>query len=281
MKVSGFTIIRNAVRFDFPVVEAISSILPIVDDFIVNAGYSDDGTLEIIRSIKSDKIRIIESVWDDSMKKDGLLFSEETNRALAHCTGDWAFYLQADEVVHEQDHERILKALRDNLNNLEVLGFTFRYLHFYGDYYSINPWFYHRAVRIIRNNGEVNSCGDAVGFCLKSDGGYLQSKHRNRLRPSGATIYHYGWVKEPKVLMEKFRYQIARHHGDNPSHQEERLLKHKEFEFPDYEIMKEFRGTHPDVMSERMGLTGPLRPRVNRWLNLRFYKAVLKRGFRG
>ena len=103
MKVSGFSICRNAVKFDYPVVEAIRSALPIVDEFVVNVGRSDDGTLDLIRSIGSDKIRIVETVWDDSMKKDGLLFSHETNKALARCSGDWALYLQADEVLHEQD----------------------------------------------------------------------------------------------------------------------------------------------------------------------------------
>ena len=134
------------------------------------------------------------------MTKDGLLFSKETNVALAHCTGDWAFYLQADEVVHEQEYDVMNRALRDHLHNRYILGFTFRYLHFYGDYWSLNPWFYHRAVRMIRNNESVESCGDAVGFCLKADGGYLQSRHQDRVKPSGAHIFHYGWVRSGDVL---------------------------------------------------------------------------------
>ncbi len=215
------------------------------------------------------------------MTKDGLLFSKETNIALSHCTGDWALYLQADEVLHEGDYGRIQAVLRRELSNQQVLGFTFRYLHFYGDYWSVNPWAYHRAVRIIRNTGAVVSCGDAVGFCLKEDGGYLQSQHRERVRESGATIYHYGWVKPGKVLLEKFRYQVARHHGDNPPAEQAQRLSQETFEFPDYSIMKEFRGTHPAVMKERVDRAIRLKTRYNRWLNLRFYEAVLKKGFRG
>jgi glycosyltransferase involved in cell wall biosynthesis len=281
MKISGFTICRNAVKYDFPIVEVIRSALPLVDEFVVNVGQSDDGTLELIRSIGSEKVRIVESVWDDRMQKDGLLFSRETNVALARCTGDWALYLQADEVLHEAEHGTVRSALREHVDNPAVLGFTFRYLHFYGDYRSCNPWFYHRAVRIIRNDGQVESYGDAVGFCLKADQGYLQSVHKDRVKPSGATIYHYGWVKPPRVLLEKFRYQIARHHGDQPGAEQARMLAKDAYDFEEYDIMKNFYGRHPAVMQERIDRYPALKPWRNRWLRPAFYRAVLKRGFRG
>lgn len=281
MKVSAFTICRNAKSFDYPIVEVIRSALPIVDEFVVNVGQSPDGTLDLIRSIGSDKIRIVESVWDDSMKKDGLLFSHETNKALARCTGDWALYLQADEVLHEADYDVIRRSLRDHLGDPAVLGFTFRYHHFYGDYVTLNPWFYHRAVRIIRNDGQVESCGDAVGFWLKADQGWLQSVHKDRLRPSGATIYHYGWVKPPRVLLEKFRYQVARHHGDNPGEEQAKMLAQDAYEFEEYDLMKNFTGRHPAVMAARVSRYPVLKPGRNRWLSPAFYRAVIQRGFRG
>ena len=281
MKVSGFSICRNAVKFDYPIVEAIRSALPVIDEFVVNVGQSNDGTVELIRSIGSEKVRIVESEWDDSMKKDGLLFSHETNKALARCSGDWALYLQADEVLHEQDYEPLVRNFRDHVSNPSVLGFTFRYLHFYGDYRSCNPWFYHRAVRAIRNDGQVESCGDAVGFWLKADQGYLQSVHRERVRPSGATMYHYGWVKPSRVLLEKFRYQVARHHGDQPGKEQAALLAKDAYDFDEYDIMKTFSGTHPAVMTERVRQYPILDPKRNRWLEPAFYRAVLKRGFRG
>jgi glycosyltransferase involved in cell wall biosynthesis len=281
MKVSAFSICRNAVKFDYPIVEVIRSGLPIVDEFIVNVGQSDDGTLELIRSIGSDKVRIVESFWDDNMKKDGLLFSVETNKALARCTGDWALYLQADEVLHEAEYETIRRAMRDQLSDPAVLGLTFRYLHFYGDYYSLNPWFYHRAVRIIRNDGQVESFGDAVGFCLKADQSYLQTAHKDRLRPSGATIYHYGWARPPRALLDKFRYQIARHQGDQLSAELAAMLAKEAYEFEEYDIMKNFTGTHPAVMHERVNRLPKLKPRRNRWLEPAFYRAIAKKGFRG
>jgi len=281
MKVSGFTFCRNAVRYDYPVVESIRSILPIVDEFIVNVGRCEDGTLELIRSIGDPKIRIVESVWDEALRKDGLIYSQQTNIALAQCTCDWAFYLQADEVIHEDDLPLIVEAMRTYHRMLEVKGLVFRYLHFVGDYWSTNPWFYHRAVRIIRNNGEVESCGDAVGFHLKATKQYLQSGPREWLVPSGARVFHYGWVKDPKTMLAKVQEQTKVFHGDAPSPSKAKLDTQDIFEFGDYEILKEFRDSHPLVMRARVAAGKRLLPRRNRWLKPAFYLAVLKRGFRG
>ncbi len=245
MKISGFTFCRNAIKYDYPIVESIQSILPIVDEFIVNIGNSEDETLKLIQSIGDPKIRIIESVWDESLKKDGLIFSQQTNIALRQCTGDWAFYLQADEVVHEDDLPGLVQTMEKALPKRDLLGLSFRYLHFYGDYYSINPWFYRRAVRIIRNNGEVESFGDAVGFCIKSTNEFLHPKDNRRCLPSGARIFHYSYVKNPRVLVEKVRYQASRHHGDEIPEDQARKLEKDRYEFDQYDILKEFKGSHP------------------------------------
>ncbi len=281
MKISGFTFVRNAVKYDYPVVESIRSVLPICDEFIVNVGRCEDGTQELIRSIGDPKIRIVESVWDESLRKDGLIYSQQTNIALAQCTGDWACYVQADEVVHEDDLPIIQEALRRHLADKRVKGLLFRYLHFVADYWSTTPWFYHKAVRIIRNNGEVESCGDAVGFHFKPTQQYLQSGPKEWLMPSGARIFHYGWVKEPKVMLEKVKEQISRHHGDTPPAEQAHLYRQEQFQYEDYAVLKEFRGSHPAVMRDRIESAKRWAPRRNRWLNWRFYREVLRRGFRG
>jgi hypothetical protein len=281
MKVSGFTFCRNAVRYDYPVVESIRSILPIVDEFVVNVGRCDDGTLGLIRSIADPKLHIVESVWDETLQKDGLIYSQQTNIALSHCTGHWAFYLQADEVVHEDDLPRVMEAMRVNYQKPQVLGLIFRFLHFVADYWSTNPWFYHKAVRIIRNDGQVASCGDAVGFCHKADGCYLQSGPREWLAPAGTRIFHYGWVKDPKTLLAKKREQIRAHHGDAPPPSDAKLCAQETFEFEDYPILRQFHGSHPGVMQARIASAPGLARGRNRWLKWRFYREVMRRGFRG
>jgi glycosyltransferase involved in cell wall biosynthesis len=281
MNVSGFTFCRNAVKYDYPLVESIRSVLPVCDEFIVNVGRCEDGTLELIRSIRDPKIKIVESVWDESLRKDGLIYSQQTNIALAQCTGDWAFYIQADEVVHEDDLPRIQEAMRRHRGNPAVKGLVFRYLHFIADYWSTNPWFYHRAVRIIRNNGEMESCGDAVGFHLKATHQYLQSGPKEWLAYSGARMFHYGWVKDPKTMLEKKREQAAVYHGANIPASAAQELAGETFRFDDYGILREFCDSHPAVMNERISAARRWGRRRNRWLNWRFYREVTRRGFRG
>jgi hypothetical protein len=281
MKISGFTFCRNAVKYDYPIVESIKSILPIVDEYVVNVGKSEDNTLKLIESIGDPRIRVVESVWDESIRKGGLIFSQQTNIALQHCVGDWAIYLQADEVIHENDLPGLIRKMKEALPASNILGLSFRYLHFYGDYYTINPWFYRRAVRIIRNNGDIESFGDAVGFCNKKTNEFIRPKDSHRCVSSGARIFHYGYVKDSKVLIEKVRYQASRHHGDTIPEDRARKLEKERYEFDEYDILKNFRGAHPRVMDQRVRDARPLKPGRNRWLNPAFYKYVLQHGFKG
>lgn len=279
MKVSGFTFIRNAVQYDFPIVEVITSALPIVDEFIVNVGRSEDRTLELIRSIGSPKIKIFETVWDDSLKVDGKIFGIQQDLALSHCTGDWALLLQADEVLHEDDLPAIEQAMRDHLPNPNTLGLVFRMRHFKGDYWSLDPWMYRKATRIVRRAAKIHSTTDCCDFVAEGIPGMIKSGPHGAL--IDARIFHYGWVKDPKVLREKLRFQISRHDGERWSQatiDEQAMIRS---EYPTYDILKEFRGTHPKVMEGRIKAARRLRPRLNRWLNPRFYQEVLRHGFKG
>jgi len=210
-----------------------------------------------------------------------LIYAQQTNIAWSHCTGDWAFYIQADEVVHEDDLPVIQEAMRRQLGNPEVKGLLFRYLHFIADYWSTNPWFYHKAVRIIRNNGEAESCGDAVGFRLKATEQYLQSGPKKNIPYSGARIFHYGWVKDPETLLAKKKEQAQKYHGDSLPPDQAKQLAQATFQFEDYAMLKEFSGSHPAVMADRLRSSRRWAARCNRWLNLQFYREVLRRGFRG
>src|SRR5258708_3517222 len=103
MKISGFTVIRNAELMGYPVLESIRSALPLVDEFVVGVGQSDDRTKELIASLQDPKIRMFDSLWDTAKTKGGLMLSEKTNEALLRCENEWCVYLQADEVLNERD----------------------------------------------------------------------------------------------------------------------------------------------------------------------------------
>ncbi len=259
MKVSGFTIIRNALTYDFPVVESIQSILPLCDEVVVSVGNSTDNTLELIKSISSPKIKIIESIWDDSLRKGGLLLAKETNKALDAVSpdSDWAVYIQADEVIHENNIPLIREVMQKWKDNKMIDGLLFNYLHFYGSYSFLEDsrlW-YRKEIRIIRNDRHIRSFRDAQGFrkyaqLSPTDDELLNGGRKLRVKHSGATIFHYGWVKHPLIQQTKrSAFYKLWHEKDSV---EKNLTQQEEYDYSVVCALKKFEGTHPDVMYERV-----------------------------
>jgi len=247
MKISGFTIIRNAIINDYPAVEAISSILPVVDEMIVSIGKSDDDTEGLIRSIDSSKIKIVHSEWDLSKLPGGKVMAIETDKAFKQISPEstWAFYIQCDEVVHEQYHAAIIKACNDYKDQSELLGLVFNYVHFYGtyDYYGNSRQWYNKEIRIIRNDFRISSYRDAQGFRI--DGKRLPCKLID------ASIYHYGWVKNPAFMDHKLRNLSKNWMGNEMKKRIDSI--EGVFNYQDYDSMEIFKGTHPQVMEKRIG----------------------------
>jgi len=248
MKVTGFTFIRNAVKFDYPVVEAIKSILPVCNDFVVAAGRSEDNTFDLIRAIDEQKIKIVKTIWDDSaeMKKGGKVFAVETDKAFRAIpeSSDWAFYIQGDEVIHEKYLDNIYSAMERFKNNDMVDGLLFKYLHFYGsyDYVGISPHWYTHEIRVVRNNKSIYSYRDAQGF-RKGENKKLNVK------PVDAYVYHYGWVKEPVTMKKKVENSYTFYNDKKIS---DRKFANEMFDFSSIDALSKFTGTHPQVMKDRI-----------------------------
>jgi len=249
MKVGGFTFIRNAVINDYPVVEAITSILPVCDEFIVAIGNCDDETESLINAINSPKIKIINTIWDDSLREGGVVFAKQTDIAFNGLSPDvdWAFYIQGDECVHEKYLPLIKKEMEDNLNNSEVEGLLFKYLHFYGSYnfYGHSRRWYRHEIRILRNNKAIHSYRDAQGF--RWDGRKINVKLID------AFIYHYGWVKPPAGLKHKLRNFNQFYHNDEWLQQN--IPETFEFDYKNADRLIPFSGSHPEVMQKRIAAT--------------------------
>ena len=250
MKISGFTFVKDAVKFCFPIIESIQSMLPICDEVIVNVGLPDtDGTLKLIKkNIKSKKLIITTTKWDPLFKVKGRILAQQTNIALYQCTGDWCLYLQADEVLHEKDYDNIIKCMKDNLDNERIEGLIFNYTHFFGSYKTyVNAYhWYQREIRIVRNHIGVTSWRSAQSFRL--DGRKLHVKQC----PAG--IFHYGWVRPPEAMIAKRQYHDSLHHG-NKVYTTEKKKYDIYFEFInqiDPFFIGEYKGTHPSVMSKKI-----------------------------
>jgi hypothetical protein len=252
MKVSGFTFVRNAVKYDYPIVESIRSLLPLVDEYIVCVGNSEDTTLQLIESIQSPKIKIVHSVWDDQLREGGKILAVETNKAKEAVSkdSDWLFYLQGDECIHEKDYETIQKAMQEFQHDQAVEGLLFRYLHFYGNYKYIGDsrkWYSHE-IRVIRNNPDIFSWRDAQGFRKKSE--------KLHVKPVDAFIYHYGWVKNPQLQKAKqMDFGKLWSNNDDIIKKHQAYLESQQNGFSyekEVDSLKLFSGTHPHVMKNKI-----------------------------
>ncbi|MEP6674970.1 MAG: glycosyltransferase family 2 protein [Ferruginibacter sp.] len=267
MKISGFTFVRNAIKLDYPVTQSIRSILPIVDEFIVLVGNSSDETLALIRSIDSPKIKIVESVWDESLKTGGRVLAAETDKAFAQVSADsdWAFYLQGDEVVHEKYLDEIVKSAHRYLNDFKVEGLLFKYEHFYGtyDYVGDSRKWYNREIRMIRNDQSIKSYLDAQGF--------RKDERKLNVKLIEAYIYHYGWVKHPHAQQVKIATVGTLWGGQGTPTADDAF-----FDYMNHaDSLKKFMGTHPAVMQQRIdqqNWTIPFDPRKK---NMSFKKRLL------
>ncbi len=247
MKVSGFTFIRNAVQYDYPIVEAINSILPLCDELVVAIGKCEDGTLQLIRSIASQKIKVIHTIWDDSLREGGRVLAIETDKAFEAIAedSDWAFYIQGDEVLHEQ----YISVIRENMfrykDDFSVEGLLFHYLHFYGsyDYVGESSRWYRHEIRVIRNNRSIFSYRDAQGFRREPN-----EKLRVKLIP--ASIYHYGWVRNPIAMQKKQRTFNKFWHDDQ--WMKKNIAQADQFDYSQVDALGKFSGTHPAVMLPRI-----------------------------
>jgi hypothetical protein len=242
VKVSGFTFLRNGRKLGYPFVESIRSILPIVDEFIVSLGPSDDGTEEMLRGIGDPKICIINTRWNDRMRSDysikGFVYGQQKSIALFNCSGDWAFYLEGDEVVHENDLPKIRGAMEKYLNDERVEALVFDYLHFYGNAntYAWSPRWYRTAPRILRNT--IPAWGPKGLFFTVLDTGKIT--RYPRAAHSGATIYHYGWVRSEDQMRLKGD-EIRKFGRESPQ-------ASKGYASIDPQTLRLFNGTHPQAV---------------------------------
>ncbi len=247
MHISGFSIANNAVRLGYPIEASLRSLLPLVDEVILNIGEGDQETWDLVEAMREPKIKPFRSWWDPNLRHGGHLLAQQTNLALERCRGDWGMYLQADEVLHEQDYDRIRKAMRDELErSSEVL--CFRYRHFYGSFQTVQDhprrWYW-RAARAVKLGIGVASWGDAMDFCVRCHGREWLPRQAN----VRAYIYHYGWARPPEVMRAKQEAWQRLYHNDAVIEQLQERQSRQQI-YSDLGNLRFFRGTHPSVMRE-------------------------------
>jgi hypothetical protein len=250
VRISGFTFVRSAVRLDYPVVESIRSILPIVDEMVVNVGNSDDGTRELIAGIGDRRIRIVDSVWNPNVRSGGYVLAQQTNVALLNCTGDWAIYLQADEAIHERDHARLVELMSTYRQDERVEGLALRRLSFYGDYATVfdaHPMHLDLACRIVKPHKFVLSRGDAAGFTVHPK--YKERGRRIRVVDSGLDVFHYMDVRDPAASSAFVREKSCFWSFEPPPEAQSMTLQYTRVPLA---FLSRYTGSHPAGMGERI-----------------------------
>jgi hypothetical protein len=258
MTISGFSFVRNGEKLYYPTVEAIKSILPICDEFVIAVGQGDDDdhSRELIAAINDPKLRIIDTVWEEKHCHRGMINSYQTDIAMKACTGDWLFYVQADEVVHEKYLPVIKARCEELLKDTEVEGLLFKYTHFWGDYehYHGGHGWYPHEIRIVRNLPQIHSYQSAQSFrFFEHYDNPRQETGTRKLKVAkvDAYIYHYGWVRPPELMRNKSKALDSVHWGKAKAEKHYSTLP-EYFDYGPLNRLAKFKGTHPAVMKERI-----------------------------
>lgn len=249
MKVVGFSFIRNAVKCDYPIVEAISSILPLCNEVIVAVGKSEDDTLQLVKGIHPTKIKILETEWDDNLREGGRAFAVETDKAFQAigADADWCFYIQADEVVHENTLDAVLSSMKNNLQRTEVDGLLLDFIHFWGGYnYTAASHRWHKKeIRIVRNNKSIFSYKDSMGF-------RKMPNQKLTVLNSGGLIHHYSHVKPPELMVNKSIEMDKLWHDDAWVKEKYSKIDLSKYDYEGIDALHLFKGTHPTIMKDRI-----------------------------
>lgn len=255
MKVSGFTYVRNGLQYDYPFLEAIRSILPICDEMVVVVGDSTDGTREAVEALNDPRIKIVDTVWDNKDLK-GRRYAVQSNTGLDHVTGDWAFHIQADEVVHEEDLPLIREAMEKYADDRSVEGFLFRFINFFGDYRHWGPSrrFHQHEIRIVRNDPKVRAYRDSQGFRIFNDPADQWNEKGRKLKviPLAARIFHYSYARNPFV-QRKRQIEFEKGYLEEKAVDEKfAATKDLAYDYRNIDYLKLFNGAHPAVMRDRI-----------------------------
>ncbi len=246
MKVAGFSFIKNAILYDYPIREALLSIAPLCDEIYLAVGKSEDGTLEMIEHMNMPQLRIIQTEWNPNFREGGAVLADETNKAFDAIPEDvdWCVYVQGDEVLHEHGYKELREAMSAYQHKPKVEGLLLNYRHFYGSYDFIGDsrkW-YRKEVRVIKNDKSIRSYRDAQGF--------RKNGRKLKVKPTKAWMHHYGWVKHPEKQQQKMQSFNRLWHDEQ--WMEKHIPKVEAFDYSQIDSLQKFKGRHPQVMQDRI-----------------------------
>ena len=250
--ISVYTTCTNAIQDEYYIIEGIKSALLFADEVIVMDGGSTDNTIEEIKKINDNRVKIYCNKWLDSLGKG--MYAINKSLAIGRCSSDWCILMDSDEVFHEEDVnqiKRIPESLGDNF-----IAAEFHTLHFYRDYQHVMngcpDWkdLYNKKIYMVKNglcihHGAVGMEADAH---VDNNG---QPIPRENIFTSKVKMYHYGHVRSNEAYARK----TNKLHGTHSAWKSKKLMP-EDINWLPYDKLNKFNGTHPVVMGERINSNG-------------------------
>jgi glycosyltransferase involved in cell wall biosynthesis len=152
---SGYSTTYNCVDQNYPFVESITSLLDVCDEVVVVDGGSTDGTWDVLTAMADEnpklKIKQIERDW--SHPRHAIFDGMQKAAARDLCTGDFCWQQDVDEVIHENDYQKIRNLLSSTPKSVNLICLPV--VEFWGNKgkirIDINPWKW----RLSRNHPEI------------------------------------------------------------------------------------------------------------------------------
>lgn len=194
---AGCLIIKNGTKFDYPFQQAIESVLPICDEFVVVEGVGEDDTYERLLAMreKDQKIQVVRSKMERKVSE----LSRATDLSISLTKCDYYLQIQGDEGINEFSCRRIRSVVdRGGFDILQT-----RIFHFWSSFDTvyIPKVFYDYVWRVARRSlfPQLHSIGDAMNLGPLS----LPGLRTLALPETEAYWLHYGFVRNPKQMVEK------------------------------------------------------------------------------
>lgn len=217
MKISIYTLAKDAIRLDFHLKAMLAHHLQYADEIIVIECNSKDKTYQTITSFNNPKIRVFRENWNQTDSYLGIL-----NRAQSYCTGDWCIKLDIDEFIPEWEWEKIRAYLTDTTADIvpiRLINFYGNYLVFHGDplksCWPLNKWPIHR------NSKMFEAWGDSSNVRIK--GHDVEEGRAEDI--AGFEVHHFGAVRYATRLREKWRTQAIRNQRNTGMYTERSKIK--------------------------------------------------------
>jgi hypothetical protein len=196
-KLSGTTMIRDGVLYDYCFVESIKCLQELCEEVIICDAGSTDGTVEILRQLEDNKTKVIYREPDEweSLKPIGKeRLNYFSNLAIEQVSHEWNYYQQGDEVTSQDCYDAIHKAVNCGISHsyfvkrINLWGSPYTRLNVMQNRMPCSEAIVRLAQSRFRTYSDAESiCVDAVSDMFFKD----------------ITMVHYGFVRKPEIMLKK------------------------------------------------------------------------------